>query len=149
VAAKPKETKEHVMFKNTILASVFATTMAVPAAGAFAATPPDCAVNQVAAAQPLRERVSLGGRLYRDRLSGATLYVPAERGVTTDWLKRVADTHQRQMGTGAAMKDCPFAVAGSSIEVSSNNSGYLMVTIRSNDDGSAKEILRRAELAAK
>ncbi len=32
------------MFK-TILASTLAATLAVPAAGAFAATPPDCALN--------------------------------------------------------------------------------------------------------
>jgi hypothetical protein len=40
-------------------------------------------------------------------------------------------------------------VTGSTIEVTSNNSGYLMVTVRAKDDGAAKEILRRAELAVK
>ncbi len=142
------------MFK-TILASTLAATLAVPAAGAFAATPPDCALKQVAAARPLTERVSMGGHIVRDRLAGATLYIPAEPGVTTDWLKRLADAHHAQMGTSATnatnapMKDCVFAVAKSDIEVSSNNSGFLMVAIRSKDDGAAKEILRRAELAVK
>ena len=136
------------MFK-TIIASALAATMAFPAAGALAATPSDCALKQVASATALRERVQLGGRVFRDRLAGATLYIPAERGVTTDWLKRVADIHQGQMAAGTVMKDCPFGVAGSSIEVSSNNSGYLIVAIRSKDDGAAKEILRRAELAVK
>jgi hypothetical protein len=136
------------MFK-TILASALAASMAVPAAGAFAATPADCALNQVAAAQPLRERVQLGGRIFRDRLAGATLFIPAEKGVTTDYLKRMADAHQARMASGPAMKDCPFGVAGSTIEVTSNNSGYLMVAIRAKDDGAAKEILRRAELAVK
>ena len=136
------------MFKS-ILASVLAASMAVPAAGAFAATPADCALNQVAAAQPLRERVELGGRIFRNRLAGATLFIPAEKGVTTDYLKRIADAHQAQMAAGAAMKDCPFGVAGATIEVTSNNSGYLMVSIRSKDDGAAKEILRRAELAVR
>ena len=92
--------------------------------------------------------VQLGGRVFRDRLAGATLFIPAEKGVTTDYLKRVADAHQAQMA-GGAMKDCPFGVAGSTIEVSSNNSGYLMVAISSKNDGAAKEILRRAELAVK
>jgi hypothetical protein len=136
------------MFK-TILASALAAAMAVPAVGAFAATPADCALKQVASAQPLRERVQLGGRVFRDRLAGATLYIPAEKGVTTDYLKRIADAHQAQMAGDTTMKDCPFGVAGSTIEVSSNNTGYLMVAIRSNDDGAAKEILRRAELAVK
>ncbi|HVW69153.1 MAG TPA: hypothetical protein VHB68_09265 [Steroidobacteraceae bacterium] len=136
------------MFK-TLLASALAISMAVPTVGAFAATPADCALNQVAAAQPLRERVQLGGRLFRDRLAGATLFIPAEKGVTTDYLKRIADAHQAQMAGGAAMKDCPFGVAGSTIEVSSNNSGYLLIAIQSKDDGAAKEILRRAELAVK
>jgi hypothetical protein len=133
---------------KTILASPLAASMAVPTVTAFAATPADCAVKQVAAAQPLRERVQLGGRIFRDRLAGATLYIPADKGVTTDYLKRVADGHQAQMA-GTAMKDCPFGVAGSTIEVSSNNSGFLMVAISSKDDGAAKEILRRAELAVK
>jgi hypothetical protein len=136
------------MFK-TILASALAVSMAIPAVGAFAATPADCALKQVAAAQPLRERVQLGGRIFRDRLAGATLFIPAEKGVTTDYLKRIADAHQGQMTGGAAMKDCPFGVAGSTIDVTSNNSGYLMVAIRAKDDGAAKEILRRAELAVK
>jgi hypothetical protein len=135
------------MFK-TILASVLAASMAVPTVAAFAETPADCALKQVAAAQPLRERVQLGGRLVRDRLAGATLYIPADKGVTTDYLKRIADAHQAQMA-GSAMKDCPFGVAGSTIEVSSDNSGLLMVAIRSKDEGAAKEILRRAELAVK
>jgi hypothetical protein len=136
------------MFK-TILASTLAASMAVPTVGAFASTPADCALKQVASAQPLRERVQLGGRLFRDRLAGATLYIPAEKGVTTDYLKRVADAHQAQMAGSTAMKDCPFGVAGSTIEVSSNNSGFLAVAIRSSDDGAAKEILRRAELAVR
>ena len=136
------------MFK-TILASALAASMAFPGVGAFAATPADCALNKVASAQPLRERVELGGRIFRNRLAGATLYIPAEKGVTTDYLKRIADAHQAQMAAGTAMKDCPFGVAGSTIEVSSNNSGYLIVAIRAKDDGTAKEILRRAELAVK
>jgi hypothetical protein len=139
------------MFK-TILASTLAAALTFPAAGAFAATPPDCALKQVAAARPLTERVSMGGHVVRDRLAGATLYIPAEPGVTTDWLKRLADAHHAQMATSATntpMKDCIFAVAKSDIEVSSNNSGFLMVAISSKDDGAAKEILRRAELAVK
>jgi hypothetical protein len=136
------------MFKS-ILVATLAASMAVPAAGVFAATPADCAVKQVTAARPLNERVSWGGRGVRDRLVGATLYIPAEPGLTTDWLKRVADAHHAQMTTGAPMKDCVFAVPGSEIEVSSDNSGFLMVAIRSNDAGTAKEILRRAELAVK
>ena len=136
------------MFK-TILASALAASMAVPAVGAFAAPPPDCALNHVVAAQPLRERLQIGGHIVRDRLAGATLFIPAEKGVTTDYLKRLADAHQAQMAAGTAMRDCPFGVAGSTIEVSSNNSGYLMVAISAKNDGAAKEILRRAELAVK
>jgi len=139
------------MFSKTIIASMLAASMAIPAAGAIAATPPDCALNHVVAARPLREHVSLGGRLVRDRLAGATLYIPAEPGLTTDWLKRLADSHKAQMakGTPTAMKDCIFAVAGAEIAVSSDNSGYLMVAVSAKDDGAAKEILRRAELAVK
>jgi hypothetical protein len=137
------------MFSKTILASMLAAIMAFPAAGAFAATPSDCALKNVVAARPLRDRVSMGGHLIRDRIAGATLYIPAEPGLTTDWLKRLADSHQAQMASGVPMKDCVFAVARSQIAVSSDNSGFLMVSITSKDDGAAKEILRRAELAVK
>jgi hypothetical protein len=137
------------MFSKTIIASMLAAITLFPAAGALATPPPGCALKNVVAARPLRDRVSMGGHQIRDRLAGATLYIPAEPGLTTDWLKRVADSHQAQMRAHTAMKDCPFGVAGSTIEVSSDNSGYLMVAIRSADDGAAKEILRRAELAAR
>jgi hypothetical protein len=137
------------MFSKTIIASMLAASMALPAAGTFAATPPDCALKHVVAARPLKDRVSMGGHLIRDRLAGATLYIPAEPGLTTDWLKRLADSHQAQMASGVPMKDCVFAVAGSEITVSSNNSGYLIVSVSSKDDGAAKEILRRAELAVR
>ena len=138
------------MFK-TIIASTLAAAIALPAASSLAAPPPDCALKEVAAIRPLRDRVPVGGKIVRDRLAGATLYVPAEPGLTTDWLKRIADAHHAEMpaGTAMSMKDCVFGVPGSEIEVSSNNSGFLMVTVRSKDDGAAKEILRRAEATVK
>lgn len=70
---------------KTILASALAVSMAVPTVGAFAATPSDCALKQVAAAQPLRERVQLGGRIFRDRLAGATTVRRRRSCVEPSW----------------------------------------------------------------
>lgn len=133
---------------KTILATTFAIALALPATTSLAAPPKDCALSQVAFVQPLETRVQQGHSVQR-RLVGATLYVPAQLGLTTDWLKHLADDHHSRMAKGESMKDCIFGVPNSHIDVSSNGSGYLMVGVQSDNLDGAKEILRRAELAAK
>ena len=135
------------MFK-TILATTFALAIALPATAALASPPKDCALSKIAFVQPQTARVQQGHAV-RQRLVGATLYVPAQPGLTTDWLKSVADDHQTRMARGEPMKDCVFGVPNSHVDVWSNGSGYLMVGIQSNNLDAAKEILRRAEIAVK
>lgn len=135
------------MFK-TILATTFALALALPATAAIAAPPKDCALSQVAFVQPQKARVQQGHAV-QERLVGATLYVPAQPGLTTDWLKHLADDHQARMAKGEPMKDCVFGVPNSRVDVWSNGSGYLMVAVQSDNLDGAKEILRRAELAVK
>lgn len=135
------------MFK-TILATTFAIALALPTTTVLAAPPKDCALSQVAFVQPLTARVERGHSV-QQRLVGATLYIPAQSGLTTDWLKRSADEHQARMAHGEPMKDCVLGVADSHVQVWSNNSGYLMVSVQSDNLDAAKEILRRAELAVK
>lgn len=131
------------MFK-TILATTFALALALPATSVLAAPSKDCLLSKVAYVQPQNAQVQLG-KSVRPRLVGATLYIPAQAGLTTDWLKRQVDEHQARMTHGEMMKDCVFGVANSHIAVSSNGSGYLMVAVQSDNLDSAKEILRRAQ----
>jgi len=135
------------MFK-TILATTFAIALALPASTTLASSPKDCALSKVAFVQPQTARVQ-HGHAVQQRLVGATLYIPAQQGLTTDWLKHLVDDQQARMAQGESMKDCVFGVANSHVDVWSNGSGYLMVGVQSDNLDGAKEILRRAELAVK
>ncbi len=135
------------MFK-TILATTFALALALPATAVLAAPSKDCLLSKVAFVQPQNAQVQRGHAV-QQRLVGATLYIPAQAGLTTDWLKRQVDEHQARMAHGEPMKDCVFGVANSHVDVSSNGSGYLMVAVQSDNLDAAKEILRRAEVAVK
>jgi hypothetical protein len=131
------------MFK-TILATTFALALALPATSVLASPSKDCLLSKVAYVQPQNAQVQQGHTV-QQRLVGATLYIPAQAGLTTDWLKQQVDEHQARMARGMMMKDCVFGVANSHVDVSSNGSGYLMVAVRSDNLDSAKEILRRAQ----
>ena len=131
------------MFK-TILATTFAFALALPATSVLAAPSKDCVVSKVAFVQPQNAQVQRGHAI-QQRLVGATLFIPAQAGLTTDWLKQQVDEHQARMAHEGPMKDCVFDVANSHVDVSSNGSGYLMVAVRSDNLDSAKEILRRAQ----
>jgi anti-sigma factor RsiW len=111
------------MFK-TIVATTFA--LALPATFVLAAPSKDCLLSKVAYVQPQTAQVQQGHAV-QQRLVGATLFIPAQAGLTTDWLKRQVDEHQARMAHGQMMKDCVFGVANSHVDVSSNGSGYLMV----------------------
>lgn len=135
------------MFK-TILATTFAIALALPATTALASSAQDCALSKVAFVQPQTARVQQGHAV-QQRLVGATLYIPAQPGLTTDWLKHLVNDHQAEMARGEPMKDCVLGVANSHVDVWSNGSGYLMVGVQSDNLDQAKEILRQAELAVK
>jgi len=47
--------------------------------------------------QPQNAQVQQG-KFLRQRLVGATLSIPAQPGLTTDWLKWQGDEHQARMG---------------------------------------------------
>jgi hypothetical protein len=135
------------MFK-TILATTFAIALALPATTALASSPKDCALSKATFVQPQTARVQQGHAV-QQRLVGATLYIPAQPGLTTDWLRHLVNDHQSEMARGEPMKDCILGVANSHIDVWSNGSGYFMVGVQSDNLDTAKEILRRAELAVK
>ena len=137
----------HIMFK-TIFATTFAIALALPATTALASSAKDCALSQLAFVQPQTARVQQGHAVPQ-RWVGATLYAPAQPGLTTDWLKRLVTDHQAEMARGEPMKDCVLGVANSHVDVWSTGSGYLIVGVQSDNLDTAKEILRRAAPAVK
>ena len=136
------------MFKHLFVVAV-ATALALPATVAVASPSKDCVLDQVVAVHPLTVQRSDSKFGPMQRLVGAALTIPAQPGLTTDWLKRLADVHAERMTHGTAMADCVFGVPNSLIDVSSNGSGFLTVNVRSDNLDGAREILRRAEAMAR
>lgn len=110
------------------------------------ATPPsrDCELitYKASAARPYLVDVQQG-RNSGKKLVGANVYVPAQQGLSAEYLQA------RVQGQIAAMKsqsmpNCPLAVEGATVNVTSAGNGYW-VQISSTDQAAAEEILRRAE----
>ena len=76
---------------------------------------------------------------------GADVYVRATPGMTTQWLTRLTQCHLVREGCGASQdhSSCPLGVAGTTVDVSSTSTGFV-VAVRSSDFVAAQEIVRRA-----
>jgi hypothetical protein len=73
---------------------------------------------------------------------GAQLFVPAEKGLTAEWLNyqyRERMAHRQRSG------DCPLDLPGLSVSVQSAGPGFW-VQLSASDESSAKEVLRRSRL---
>jgi hypothetical protein len=81
-------------------------------------------------------------RRWSERLQGAIVNVPAEPGLTREWLQRVVSD-----SAAASTPGCPMAVPGATARVSSTGGGFA-ITVQSPNKDSAKEILRRAQTLA-
>jgi hypothetical protein len=77
-------------------------------------------------------------------LRGASLFVPAERGLTAEWLETEFRKHLAAMQS-KDMANCPLDVAKVKVEVVSGGSGFW-VRLIAPDIATSKEVLRRAEL---
>ena len=77
-------------------------------------------------------------------LRGASLFVPAERGLTAEWLEQELVEHLAAMGS-KSMRDCPLDMAKIRVKVEPGGAGYW-VRLIAPDTTSAREVLRRAEL---
>src|SRR5882724_7747117 len=104
------------MFSRKMLtALVLAAAIVVPTASfASAATPSSCALRgyHVSAVTPYRSERSVGQAGTVSDLLGAAIYVPAEPGMTAEWLHRKLGEHLAQMPKDGAMKDCVFDIKG-------------------------------------
>ena len=87
-----------------------------------------------------------GGKLALHRLAGAEIMMRATPGATGPWLTRVLRCHAaRHVTTVLSDRDVdPLAVGRPHIIVSERQVGFA-ITIRSDDDHDAREILRRAQ----
>lgn len=130
-----------------MLSSVLALGLiAGPAAAAHAdsAAPSNCVLKTytVTAVAPQFSDVQQG-RVTTRRLAGAVVYVPAQPGLTAEWLTLSLQRHLSAMRAGAKMKDCPLADVR--VGVSSTGAGFA-VQLTAKDPKSAEEVLRRARL---
>ena len=85
-----------------------------------------------------------------ERTTGAVVTFRAVPGMTPEWLQRVMNCHlARNAALGhevPEMPNCPLVPRGTEAQVASVGDGFA-VTIRSDDEASAREILARAQRA--
>jgi hypothetical protein len=103
--------------------------------------------DDIASVQPLMEP-SGPPKARMQRTAGAIITFRAVPGMTAEWLQREVDCHlARNASLGHVMPEmptCPLVPNGARARVTSTGSGFA-VTVRSDDDQAAKEILERAQ----
>jgi len=77
-------------------------------------------------------------------LAGAHVFIPAEPGLTAEWLRAQLD---RRAATARKGAQCPQDVRGARLSVQSGGPGFW-VTIASDNQERAEEVLRRAQHVA-
>jgi len=75
------------------------------------------------------------------RFSGAQVFLPAQPGLTPEWIRASIARHQTNAQTGYG---CPLDIKGAMVSVMSGGTGFW-VQISANDADAAKEILNRAK----
>jgi hypothetical protein len=133
--------------KKFVPTALVMLALAVPATsraqGSHTSKSVPCAfhAHRVTKVTPYRAQLFVGrGTVLR----GANLFVPAERGLTAEWLERELLTHLAAMSS-KDMRDCPLDVAKIHVNVVSGGAGFW-VRLTAPDATTAREVLRRAEL---
>lgn len=100
--------------------------------------------EDIVSAGPFTEGFALGGQ----RVIGAEVVFAALPGMTAEWLQRVMDCHLARNAilpdAATTMSYCPLAVPHAKAQVRSVGNSFA-VDVTSNDEGSVKAILSRAE----
>lgn len=103
--------------------------------------------EDISSVAPL-ERTVTRGKNSSKATSGAVVTFRALPGLTTEWLQHEMNCHlARAASTGFAMPEmayCPLMLKGVKATVASAGDGFA-VTVESEDPGTAKEILTRAQ----
>jgi hypothetical protein len=118
-----------------LLATVTSAGAAEPMPGAAEAA--SCGLGSVAySVKPLYIHEDAGYTAF-DRFAGAEVFVPAQPGLTAEWLNRA-------LSSEVVSGECNFGVADVDVEVLSAGGGFS-VRLSSHDGKGAGEILRRAQ----
>jgi len=129
-----------------LFVSALTATLALPLAAR--ADSAECELHAFKAnrVEPLRiqERV---GRGTIQKLAGAQVFVPAQKGLTAEWLRARVEQHISQMGT-QGMSNCPLGVQGLRVTVASGGTGFW-VQLQAKDTKTAAEVLRLAQAAVR
>jgi hypothetical protein len=81
------------------------------------------------------------------RFIGAQLFVPAQPGLTPEWIRANLTRHTAQSQEQRSY-ECPLDLPGVSMNVVSGGTGFW-IQISSNDSDTATEILKRARETVK
>ncbi len=104
-------------------------------------------VEDIANVQPFTEPHG-SPKAPTQRTAGAIITFRAVPGMTAEWLQREVDCHlARNASLGHVvpeMPNCPLVPRGATARVASTGNGFT-VTIRSDDDDTARDILNRAQ----
>lgn len=114
------------------------------ALAAGAAEPSCFGAHPVTKVVPQRAAVYAGQGTY-DKLVGARLFVPAQPGLTAEWLHAQLARRANEAQAGAS---CPLDVPGATVKVQSGGPGFW-VSVSAKSDAGAREILRRARALAR
>lgn len=106
-------------------------------------------VEDIASVKPLIEDVTTDAQEpLVTRTAGAVVTFRAVPGLTAEWLQRIINCHLARNATRGhvveEMPDCPLVPKGVIVRVSSTGDGFA-VSIRADDEATAREILARAE----
>jgi hypothetical protein len=122
-----------------------AATGTSPAESRAAHAPCILGQYRIASVTPYVVQQNLGGRITAQRVLGAEAFVPAEPGLTAEWLWATLARHVGAMkGSATGMKDCALGVDKVQVEVTPAGPGFRVRLVAS-DPASGKEVLRRVQ----
>ena len=128
---------------KVVVSSILATSLALPLSANAAGS--SCALRPFKPSHvaPLKDVVEGAFGSRTENLAGAQLFVPAQPGLTPEWIRASAERHVAAMGR-QPMPDCPLAVDGIKVAVVSNGTGFWVQMV-ANNPRDANEVLRRAK----
>lgn len=128
------------LFSAAALTAAAALSSSVPASAAPEAHARWCALAsfQVTQVASLYSDEHINQTVYR-RFAGAQVFLPAQPGLTAEWIRASIARHQTSAQTA-----CPLDIKGATIAVTSGGAGFW-VQISARDADTAREILNRAK----
>jgi hypothetical protein len=132
---------------RNLLSAAALTASAVLSSSAPAWAAPDvhahwCALAsfQITQVASLYTDEHINQTIYR-RFAGAQVFLPAQPGLTPEWIRTSIARHQTSAQTSY---ECPLDIKGATVSVASGGTGFW-VQISAKDPDVAKEILSRAK----